>query len=77
MVSGIHESTVQTCFRPFCKNVAKGMCKTLISVPEGEDLKDVAATYARLGFPGAVGSCDVTHVRWDKALFFAPASRTV
>ncbi|CAN0357187.1 unnamed protein product, partial [Discosporangium mesarthrocarpum] len=42
-------------------------------VHEGEDLKDVTATYARLGFPGAVGSCDVTHVRWNKA----PASRTV
>ncbi|CAN0398040.1 unnamed protein product, partial [Discosporangium mesarthrocarpum] len=41
--------------------------------PEYEDLKEVTATYARLGFQGAVGSCDVTGVRWDKA----PASRTV
>ncbi|CAM9492525.1 unnamed protein product [Discosporangium mesarthrocarpum] len=49
------------------------MYKTWISAPEGKDLKDVTVTYARLGFPGAVGSCDVTHVRWDKAL----ASRTV
>ncbi|CAM9676535.1 unnamed protein product [Discosporangium mesarthrocarpum] len=63
MVSGIHESTVQACFHTLCKNFEKGMCKTWISAPEGEDLKDVTATFARLGFPGAVGSCDVTHVR--------------
>ncbi|CAM9609651.1 unnamed protein product, partial [Discosporangium mesarthrocarpum] len=73
MVSGIHEGTVQACFHTFSKNFAKRVYKTWISAPEGEDLKDFTATYARLGFPGALGSCDVTHVRWDKA----PASRTV
>ncbi|CAM9694223.1 unnamed protein product [Discosporangium mesarthrocarpum] len=73
MVSGIHESTVQACFHTFCKNFAKGVYKTWISAPEGEDLQEVTPTYARLGFPCAVGSCDVTHVRWDKA----PASHTV
>ncbi|CAM9373054.1 unnamed protein product, partial [Discosporangium mesarthrocarpum] len=52
---------------------AKGVYKTWISAPEREDLKEFTATYARLGFQGAVGSCDVTHVRWDKA----PAIRTV
>ncbi|CAN0001666.1 unnamed protein product [Discosporangium mesarthrocarpum] len=73
MVSGMYESTVQACFHTFCKNFAKGMYKTRISAPEGEDLNGVTATYARLRLPGAVGSCDVTHIRWDKA----PASRTV
>ncbi|CAM9648073.1 unnamed protein product, partial [Discosporangium mesarthrocarpum] len=55
MVTGIHESTVQACFHTFCKNFAKGMYKAWISAPEGEHLKDVTATYARLGFPGALG----------------------
>ncbi|CAM9570424.1 unnamed protein product [Discosporangium mesarthrocarpum] len=73
MVSGIVESKVQACFHTFCKIFAKGMYKAWISAPEGEDLKEVTATYTRLGFPCAVGSCNVTHVRWDKA----PASRTV
>ncbi|CAN0014337.1 unnamed protein product [Discosporangium mesarthrocarpum] len=50
-VSGIHESTVQACFHTLCKNFAKGVCKTWISAPEGEDLKEVTATYAGLGFP--------------------------
>ncbi|CAN0351921.1 unnamed protein product, partial [Discosporangium mesarthrocarpum] len=49
------------------------MYEIWISAPEGEDPKKGVATYARLGFPGAVGSSDDTHVRWDKA----PASRTV
>ncbi|CAN0357775.1 unnamed protein product, partial [Discosporangium mesarthrocarpum] len=73
LVSGIHESTVQACFHTFCKNFAKGVYKTSISAPKGNNLKEVTATYARLGFPGAVGSCDMTHVRWNKT----PASRTV
>ncbi|CAM9952497.1 unnamed protein product, partial [Discosporangium mesarthrocarpum] len=60
MVSGIHESTVQAFFHTFCKNFAKEVYKTWISAPEDQDLKEVTATYARLGFPGAVGSCDVT-----------------
>ncbi|CAM9155764.1 unnamed protein product [Discosporangium mesarthrocarpum] len=73
MVSSIHESKVQACFHTFSKNFAKGMYKTWISAPEGEYLKEITATYARLGFPGAVGSWDVTYIRWDKA----PSSRTV
>ncbi|CAM9501263.1 unnamed protein product [Discosporangium mesarthrocarpum] len=60
MVAGIHESTVKACFHTFGKNFANRMYKTWISVPEGENLKEVIATYARLGFPGAVGSCNVT-----------------
>ncbi|CAM9345159.1 unnamed protein product, partial [Discosporangium mesarthrocarpum] len=24
-------------------------------------------TFGKLGFPGAVGSTDVTHIRWDNA----------
>ncbi|CAM9570967.1 unnamed protein product [Discosporangium mesarthrocarpum] len=44
------EGTVQACCHMFCKNFAQGMYKTWISAPE-EDLKEVAATYARLRFP--------------------------
>ncbi|CAM9418251.1 unnamed protein product, partial [Discosporangium mesarthrocarpum] len=73
MISGIHKSTFQASFHALCRNFAKGMYKAWISAPEGEDLKEITATYARLGFPRPVESCDVTHVRWDKA----PVSRTV
>ncbi|CAM9351024.1 unnamed protein product [Discosporangium mesarthrocarpum] len=66
MVCGIHQSTVQGCFHTFRKNFAKGMYKTWISAPEDENLKEITATYARLWLPGAVGSCDVTHVRCIK-----------
>ncbi|CAN0420994.1 unnamed protein product [Discosporangium mesarthrocarpum] len=39
----------------------------------GEELGEAISTCAGLGFPGAAGSMDVTHVKWDKA----PTGRSV
>ncbi|CAN0260784.1 unnamed protein product, partial [Discosporangium mesarthrocarpum] len=36
-------------------------------MPEGEDLQKMMRAHERLGFPGAVGSTDVTYVLWDMA----------
>jgi hypothetical protein len=35
-------------------------------MPIGEELSKSMRIFAQLGFPGAVGSLNVTHIRWDK-----------
>ncbi|CAM9863685.1 unnamed protein product, partial [Discosporangium mesarthrocarpum] len=67
IASCIAETAIQALFHTFCKNVAKDMCETWIFAPVGDDLKKVADTLGKLGFPGAVGSTDMTHIRWDNA----------
>jgi hypothetical protein len=37
-----------------------------IKLPTGEDLDRCMTDYNNVGFPGAIGSTDVTHVPWDK-----------
>ncbi|CAM9701468.1 unnamed protein product [Discosporangium mesarthrocarpum] len=63
------ESTLQVLFHTFCKNFAKDMYETWIFAPTGDDLLRWLQTLfsASQGFPGDVGSTDVTHIRWDNA----------
>jgi hypothetical protein len=42
------------------------MFKAHVKPPVGKDMERVMNEYARLGFAGAVGSVDCTHVFWDK-----------
>ncbi|CAM9773868.1 unnamed protein product, partial [Choristocarpus tenellus] len=63
---GISESTAQTTFHRFCECFACDMYSSWIYLPEGEDLGEVMHTYGAEGFPGAVGSTDVTRVRWER-----------
>ncbi|CAM9644526.1 unnamed protein product, partial [Laminaria digitata] len=37
-----------------------------VRLPEGADLERVEGIYRDLGFPGAVGSTDCTHVAWER-----------
>ena len=39
--------------------------KEFTKIPEGEDLKKVMDIYAKLGFPGCIGSIDATHLKWS------------
>ena len=41
--------------------------KDVIRVPrEGVELQSVMKVYQKMGFPGAVGSVDATHIRWHQ-----------
>lgn len=42
------------------------MYEEWINLPTGDELERVMRDYEALGFPGAIGSTDVTHVPWDK-----------
>ncbi|CAN0384411.1 unnamed protein product, partial [Discosporangium mesarthrocarpum] len=63
-LSGMSQSRAQSTFHHFCECFARDMYAKWIYVPEGNDLKDVMPMYE---FLGAVGSTDVTHVRWERA----------
>jgi len=63
----ISESTVNKIFKMFITNYAAAiMYSKYVYVPEGEEMDRVEEIYRHMGFPGCVGSMDVTHIFWDK-----------
>lgn len=65
-LSGVAESTCINIFHVFIANMVTKFFTTYVKPPTGEKLEEVMDTYARLGFPGAVGSVDCTHIYWGK-----------
>ena len=62
----IAESTVNKFFKQFLFGYAEVMFTKWVYVPEGAELDALVDVYRRMGFPGCVGSMDVTHIFWDK-----------
>eukprot|EP00904_Undaria_pinnatifida_P004183 jgi/Undpi1/13766/HiC_scaffold_9.g03417.m1 len=62
-------STAEKSFHRFCDCFSAGLWHQWVRLPEGDDLKNVESIYSRLGFPGAVGSTDCTHVAWERCPF--------
>ena len=66
-LSGMSEPTVQRAVHSFCASFSADMYKEWISPHQtDEELQTVLRHYTAVGFPGAVGSTDVTHIPWDK-----------
>mmetsp|Transcript_110408 Transcript_110408/g.216496 ORF Transcript_110408/g.216496 Transcript_110408/m.216496 type:complete len:380 (-) Transcript_110408:798-1937(-) len=66
-MSGVGESTCNRIFHTFVVGMSKPeVLKMYVKPPVEAKLAAVMDTYARLGFPGAVGSIDCTHVQWNK-----------
>ena len=63
-LSDVGATTVRTIFKTFVVNFAKYFKKEFITMPEGEELSKILNVYSRLGFPGAAGSMDCTHIYW-------------
>jgi hypothetical protein len=64
-MSKVGLSTCPSIFSQFVLKFAETFRKAFIYLPQdGEDLKKVMEIYARLGFPGCIGSMDCTHVHW-------------
>ena len=59
------ESTVCAVFRTFCGRFAREMNQEYVHLPTGATQEEVMEHYHKLGFTGAIGSTDVTHVKWD------------
>ena len=58
--------TVNKMFKTFLRAYADKYYSKYVYVPEGEEMDAVVQDYTRMGFPGCVGSMDVTHVFWHK-----------
>lgn len=64
-LSGIKPSSCNSFFKQFVLGFAEAFAHKFITFPTGSDLDEVQKTFAKVGFPGACGSMDVTHFRWD------------
>ena len=65
-LSSISESHAIATFKNFVVGFVAAYYDMYVYFPEGEELKEVEAAYARMGLPLACGSMDVTHVRLGK-----------
>jgi hypothetical protein len=63
-LTGVPKSTVNIIFNQFCKEMNEFFFDKFVNFPEGAELKKIMDVFARVGFPGAVGSMDATHFRW-------------
>lgn len=60
------ESTCTAIFHKFIRGMVRHFFVDSVKPPTGDRLAQVMATYSRLGYPGAVGSIDCTHIFWGK-----------
>lgn len=64
---GIDEETLRVFYHKFCRHFSEALYTTYVHPPTTqEEISKVTEVYKRLGFPGAIGSVDCTHIRWDK-----------
>ena len=56
-------------FHKFCRNFAEDLYEEHIYLPTGAYQDKVMDEYHKLGFTGAIGSTDVTHVGWGMCPF--------
>ena len=60
------KTNVNEMFKTFVKNYSAAYYDVHVYVPEGEEMDQVIADYTKMGFPGCVGSMDVTHLMWKQ-----------
>jgi hypothetical protein len=65
-MSGVRESTCNAIFKKFTFGMVEHFFADTVKPPTGDRLRQVMNTYSRLGFPGAVGSIECTHILWSK-----------
>lgn len=65
-IPSIGHSTINFIFKEFVPAFVHHFYHIYVTVPEGNEMKKVMEVYARLGLPGAMGSMDCTHVRWER-----------
>jgi len=60
-ILGIGDTTVNDMFKTFLRNYSDKYFDTYVYVPDGAEMDQVVEDYTKMGFPGCVGSMDVTH----------------
>lgn len=59
------EENVRATFHKFCKNCAEYLYDEHVYLPTGAAQENTMDAFRRRGFTGAIGSTDVTRIRWD------------
>ncbi|CAN0059932.1 unnamed protein product [Pylaiella littoralis] len=62
-------ATAEISFRHFCEKFSEGLWDAWVKLPEGDELKKAEDIYRRCGYPGAIGSVDCTHYKWEGCPF--------
>lgn len=75
-MSWMSMQTAAATFHRFCKHFAAELYDEHIFLPTGAYQDKVMADYARIGFTGAVGSTDVTHLPWGMCPYNQARSHT-
>jgi hypothetical protein len=57
-------SSINNWFKLFCKRYSDAYYTKYVYLPTGAALNEVEKVYRWMGFPGCVGSMDVTHLHW-------------
>jgi hypothetical protein len=66
-LSGISTTTMDRFFHKWCKNFRNELFPKFVYMPSSQsEIAEAMGPFAAVGFPGAIGSIDVVHVRWDK-----------
>ncbi|CAM9947472.1 unnamed protein product, partial [Discosporangium mesarthrocarpum] len=66
-MAGMSESTAWRVLHKFCECFSQHMFETWIGLPKNDkELHHTMGAYHCLGFTGAVGSTDVTHLSWNR-----------
>ena len=74
--SYMSEPTIQASFHQFCKYFAEEFYEEHIFLPTGTMQTKVMEDFHKVEFTGAVGSTDVTHIRWDCCVYSLVRSYT-
>ena len=75
-MSWMSGAVVQATFHSFCSHFAREMYDEHIYLPTKDHLDHVMGQYDKLGFTGAVGSTDVTHIAWSRCPYNQARSYT-
>ncbi|CAN0287295.1 unnamed protein product, partial [Pylaiella littoralis] len=61
--------TAQATFHSFCEHFVREMYDEHICLPTGRCQPRVMGKYERIGFPGSIGSANLTHLAWGMCLY--------
>ena len=67
--SGMSVTTAETSFHHFCEKFSAALWDEWVKLPVGDELRKVEEVFRRSGYPGAIGSTDCTHFKWDGGPF--------
>ncbi|CAM9265054.1 unnamed protein product, partial [Hapterophycus canaliculatus] len=67
--SGMSVTSAEASFHLFCDKFPAALWDNWVKLPVGEELEKAEGVFRGSGYPGAIGSTDCTHFKWDGGPF--------